>query len=230
MLSKLNPHECVPFMCLLYLDGHLPDLDSLPTPRLFADHVPFSLLPESVLDSGCRIVYLCRDPKDNFVSLWHHFFANASARGLAHLSFDEVFELFCLGVSIGGPIWEHALGYWRESLRRPERVMFMKYEEMKGDTGGSLKRLAEFIGCPFSEDEEREGKVEEIVGMCSFERLSGLEVNKSGRFGLVDKEVENQTFFRRGKIGDWKSHLTAEMAAQLDQITKEKLRGSGLEC
>ncbi|KAK1296008.1 Cytosolic sulfotransferase 12 [Acorus calamus] len=224
MLSKLNPHECVPFLSYLYFEGRLPDLDSLPAPRLFSAHVPFSLLPKSVLTSGCRIVYLCRDPKDNFVSLWHHIFARAP-RDLSHHSLDEFFELFCSGVSMGGPIWDHALDYWRESLRRPERVMFMKYEQLKGDTGGCLKRLAEFIGCPFSEEEEREGKVEEIVGMCSFERLSGLEVNKHGRFG----SVKNQTFFRRGEVGDWKSHLTPEMAERLDRITEEKLRGSGLE-
>ncbi|KAK1273193.1 Cytosolic sulfotransferase 5 [Acorus gramineus] len=193
-----NPHECVPFLSNLYLDGRLQDLDSLPAPRLFSAHVPYSLLPDSVLTSGCRIVY--------------------------H-SFDEFFELFCLGVSMGGPIWEHTLGYWRESLRRPERVMFMKYEQLKGDTRESLKRLGEFIGCPFSEEEEREGRVEEIVGMCSFERLSGLEVNKYGRFG----SVKNQTFFRRGEVGDWKSHLIPEMAERLDRITEEKLRGSGLE-
>ncbi|KAK1273535.1 Cytosolic sulfotransferase 5 [Acorus gramineus] len=230
MLSKLNPHECVPFISFLYNDGRLPDLDSLHEPRLFAEHVPFSLLPESVLGSGCRIVYLCRDPKDNLVSLWHYMLARAHARGLAQYhSFDEVFELFCSGISMGGPMWDHVLDYWRESLRRPERVMFMKYEQLKGDTGGCLKRLAEFIGCPFSEEEEREGKVEEIVEMCSFERLSELEVNKNGRRGIGSREIENKEFFRKGVVGDWKRHLTAEMAEQLDRITEEKFRGSGLK-
>ncbi|KAK1296131.1 Cytosolic sulfotransferase 5 [Acorus calamus] len=230
MLSKVNPHECVPFLSILYSDGRLPDLDSLPAPRLFAEHIPFSLLPESVLGSGCRIVYLCRDPKDNLVSLWHHTLAWVRVQGLAQChSFNEVFELFCSGVSMGGPIWDHALDYWRESLRRPERVMFMKYEQLKGDTGGCLKRLAEFIGCPFSEEEEREGKVEEIVGMCSFERLSELEVNKNGRMSVGNKEFENKEFFRKGEVGDWNRHLTAEMAERLDRITEEKLRGSGLE-
>ncbi|KAK1274305.1 Cytosolic sulfotransferase 12 [Acorus gramineus] len=229
MLSKMNPHECVPFMSKLYLDGRLSDNNSLPAPRLFAVHTPFFLLPESVLSSGCRIVYLCRDPKDNFVSLWHHFFVCAGVRGLAHFSFDEVFELFCSGVTMGGPIWEHALGYWRESLQRPERVMFMKYEEMKADTGGSLRRLSEFIGCPFLEEEEREGKVEEIVEMCSFERLSGLEVNKNGSIVFGRGEIKNKGFFRKGEVGDWKRHLSLEMAERLDRITEEKLRGSGLE-
>ncbi|KAK1296383.1 Cytosolic sulfotransferase 15 [Acorus calamus] len=230
MLSKLNPHECVPFITSLYHNGRLPDLDSLPVPRLFAEHAPFSLLPESVPGSGSRIVYLCRNPKDNLVSLWHHSLARARARGVAQYhSFDEVFELFCSGISMVGPIWEHALGYWRESLRRPERVMFMKYEQLKGDTGGCLKRLAEFIGCPFSEEEEREGKVEEIVGMCSFERLSELEVNKTGRMSFGSTEIENKEYFRKGEVGDWNRHLTAEMAERLDRIIEEKLKGSGLE-
>ena len=40
--------------------------------------------------------------------------------------------------------------------------------------------------------------------------------------------MENSSYFRAGKIGDWANHLTEEMSKKLDVIVEEKLRGSGL--
>ena len=86
-----------------------------------------------------------------------------------------------MGASEYGPYGDHLLGYWKESLERPERVLFLKYEDLKGDLSSHLKGLADFLGHPFSVEEEREGVVEKIAKLCSFESLSSLEVNKTGR-------------------------------------------------
>ncbi|MFQ6641949.1 hypothetical protein Gotur_016710 [Gossypium turneri] len=80
------------------------------------------------------------------------------------------------------------------------------------------------MGYPFSSEEQQQGVPENIVKMCSFDNLSGLKVNKTGRH----RETENNIFFRKGKIGDWKNYLTTEMAQRLDQRTMQKLSGSGL--
>lgn len=40
----------------------------------------------------------------------------------------------------------------RESLRRPEKVLSLKYEDMMKDPIGNLKKLAEFSECPFSKE------------------------------------------------------------------------------
>ncbi|XVF76018.1 hypothetical protein PTKIN_Ptkin13bG0234000 [Pterospermum kingtungense] len=61
----------------------------------------------------------------------------------------------------------------------------------------------------------------------SLKNLSNLEVNKTGKYGDAEKGVENKVYFRKGKIGDWKNHLTPEMGEQLDNIMEEKLSGSG---
>ena len=64
----------------------------------------------------------------------------------------------------------------------------------------------------------------------SFENLSSLEVNKSGitQVGTNFLSLKNSSFFRKGEVGDWKNHLILEMAMRLDQITEQKLKGSGL--
>ncbi|XP_031282381.1 cytosolic sulfotransferase 3-like [Pistacia vera] len=90
-------------------------------------------------------------------------------------------------------------GYWNESIKRPEKILFLKYEEMKKDTRGQVKKLASFPGKPFVNEEE----VDKILWRCSLERLKNLEVNKSG----IDPwdGLAYKTYFRLGNVGDWKN-------------------------
>ena len=186
--------------------------------------MPMSLLPPETRSLGCRVVYLCRDPKDCFVSLWH--FWNRFAPSPWDLG--EALQQFCDGVSLFGPFWEHVLGYWRWHVERPEQVLFLTYEELAADTLGQLQRLAAVLGRPFT-SEEREARVDrEIVEACAMESLAGLEVNRSGKTAMNETSVANNIFFRRGVVGDWKNHLTPEMARRIDEISESKFRGTGL--
>lgn len=97
---------------------------------------------------------------------------------------------------------------------------------MLADPLGIVKRVADFVGHPFTKDEEREGVGKKIVDLCSFTKLTGLDVNKKREGG--SKFDINHTFFRKGLAGDWKNHLTAEIAERVDTITRLKLEGSGL--
>ncbi|KAF7031871.1 hypothetical protein CFC21_043125 [Triticum aestivum] len=224
-LAAHSPHQLIPFLEFqVFANGRIPDLSSLPAPRLLMTHIPSRSLPESVAASGCKVVYLCRDPKDCFVSLWH--FWNRFAPSPWDL--DEALQQFCDGVSLFGPFWEHVLGYWRWHVERPEQVLFLTYEELAADTLGQLRRLAAFLGRPFT-SEEREARVDrEIVEACAMESLAGLEVNRSGKTDMTENSVANNIFFRRGVVGDWKNHLTQEMARRIDEISESKFRGSGL--
>ncbi|KAL6570965.1 hypothetical protein OROGR_000515 [Orobanche gracilis] len=221
-----NPHDLVPFLEIkLFIDNQIPDLSSTSSPRLFSTHLPFVSLPERVRrDPGHKIVYLCRNPKDILVSLWH-FTNSLKHRDAKANSFDEVFDMFCRGISLFGPFWDHVLDYWKKSRENPDRVFFLKFEDMKETPGCVIRRMAGFLGCPFGEGEEESGLVDEILKMCSFDHLRGLEVNKNGKLSSGE---ENKAFFRRGVVGDWKNYLGDDMAERIDRITREKFNGTSL--
>ncbi|KAF0913333.1 hypothetical protein E2562_021982 [Oryza meyeriana var. granulata] len=222
-IAAHSPHQLVPFLeNQVFINDRIPDLSSLPAPRLLMTHIPSQSLPDSVAASGCKVVYLCRDPKDCFVSLWH--FLNR----FRPWDIDEAHRHFCDGVSLFGPYWEHVLGYWRWHVERPSQVLFLTYEELAADTLGQLRRLAEFVGRPFTVEEQEAGADWKIVEACAMESLSGLEVNRSGTVDMADKTYANNIFFRRGVVGDWRNHLTPEMARRIDEITNIKFKGSGL--
>ncbi|KAK3407670.1 hypothetical protein EUGRSUZ_J00070 [Eucalyptus grandis] len=222
-LLTSNPHEVVPF-----IEHKLwPDLDGLADPRLFATHIPYPSLPESVKWSDCRIIYICRNPLDTVVSSWHFLVETARSEDQPDWSLEEHFETFCQGQVLFGPFWDHITGYWKESLERPRKVLFLKFEDLKEDIGGQLKKVAEFVGLPFTEEEEEGGVIEEIANLCSLKTLKDLEVNKSGK--LLGRIVEKRSFFRKGEVGDWVNHLTPSMVDRLNSIIQEKMRPFGLE-
>ena len=104
-------------------------------------------------------------------------------------------------------------------------MLFLRYEEMLRDPVEGVRKLARFVGQPFSPAEEEAGVVAQIVRLCSIEKLKNLEVNSGGSYG---SPFANDWYFRRGGTGDWANHMTPDMARRLDAIVEEKLGGSGL--
>ncbi|CAM0958979.1 unnamed protein product [Alopecurus aequalis] len=220
-LLTRHPQHIVPFLEIPGYGGGAADLEALPSPRLLATHIPISLLPPETTTCGCRVVYLCRDPKDALVSSLH--FENKLLQGkgaLNRISMDDAFSMFCEGFSSYGPFWNQCLEYWKASIEMPNNVLFFKYEELKSDPVPVVRKLARFLGAPFTEDEESAGVAQQVVKLCSFETLTSLQVNQVA--GV------SSAYYRKGQVGDWVNHMSLEMGQQLDTIVRDKLQGSGL--
>uniref|UniRef100_A0ACD5ZM03 Uncharacterized protein n=1 Tax=Avena sativa TaxID=4498 RepID=A0ACD5ZM03_AVESA len=224
-LLTTHPHRAVPYIEIPSpgTDHAHRHLEALPSPRLLATHMPMSLLP---LHAGSRVVYLCRDPKDTLVS---KFYFERRISETSDLSMDSAFSMFCDGFSSSGPFWDHCLEYWKESLARPNNVLFLRYEEIKSDPVQVVRKLAAFLGVPLTQEEESSGAAQEVVSLCSFEKLTSLQINQVGGVDRGNRlYVGNSMFYRKGEVGDWMNHMSHEMGEKLDRIVREKLQGSGL--
>ncbi|XP_010670589.2 cytosolic sulfotransferase 15 [Beta vulgaris subsp. vulgaris] len=228
-LHAHNPHELVlHFEYKLYTDymkGCAPDFTKLPSPRLFATHVPYPSLPNTIKTSKCKIIYVCRNPLDTFISSWHFFLEVERNESLTPNMIEDYFGKFCKGDFPFCPYEDHIVGYWKESMATPDKVLFMEYEGLKEDSNAQVRRLVEFLGCPFSEEEEKENVIDEIIKLCSLDSLKQMEVNKSGKFYDF---VENKALFRKGEVGDWTNYLTPSMLKEHYQVMQEKFKRSGL--
>ncbi|KAL0295932.1 UNVERIFIED_CONTAM: Cytosolic sulfotransferase 5 [Sesamum radiatum] len=192
------PHMLVPFLDLnVYWEQDNPDLENIPNPKIFSTHMHFKMLPVSIHETDCRIIYLCRNPLDQFVSYIHFSSQNDIGKGTDPVGMDEAFDMYCQGFSTYGPFWDDILGYWNAHTQNPGKVLFLKYEDLKEDITSQVKKIAEFIGFPFSLEEEEQGLIDQISGLCSFESLSNLAVNKTGDLNGIAK---NSSFFRGDKL------------------------------
>ncbi|XP_010419431.1 PREDICTED: cytosolic sulfotransferase 18-like [Camelina sativa] len=228
-LLKCNPHELVPFIEIEF--AFFPQVDVIKNKgnTLFSTHVQHGLLPDSVAKSGCKMVYIWRDPKDTFISMWTFFQKQRSDLGPL-ITLEESFDMFCHGVSVYGPYLDHVMGYWKAYQENPDQILFLKYETMRADPLPYVKRLAQFMGYGFTAEEEKKGVVEKVVNLCSFETLKSLEVNEGEKIreDIPLAHFSNSAYFRKGKVGDWHNYLTPEMAARIDGLMYEKFKGSGL--
>ncbi|KAH7536709.1 hypothetical protein FEM48_Zijuj03G0015100 [Ziziphus jujuba var. spinosa] len=95
-----HPHDLV-FSVEYKLYRHsLPrNLDQLSQPRIFATHTHYTSLPHSIIHSNCRIVYICRNPLDNFVSYWHFSRATKNVN-IKPGPIDESFVNYCAGYDV----------------------------------------------------------------------------------------------------------------------------------
>ncbi|CAI0437818.1 unnamed protein product [Linum tenue] len=232
VLTRMNPHELIPTLEVFFLTDQVQKdlvLESSGGGRLLQTHLAYTCLPEAVKNSGrgSKIVHVTRNPKDTLVSMWHFYnkVFECPAGGTSPFPMEGAVESFCSGVLPWGPFYEHVVGYWEESKKRPDDVFFLKYEDLCRDPKEHVRKLASFLGKPFppvGDDEE----VEKVLWLSSLGRLKELEVNKN----VVSKltQIPNSSFFRKGTVGDWKNYLTPQMAERVDQLTQLKLHGTGL--
>ncbi|CAL1384854.1 unnamed protein product [Linum trigynum] len=221
ILLKENPHCVVPTLDITFLQDRVQHmlLNSPPgRGRLLHTHLPCSYLPEKARSSGCKLVYVARNPKDTLVSLWHFHNKNVE---VDQFPLESAVETFCSGVMPFGPFYEHVVGYWEESKKRPDEVLFLKYEDLCRNPEEQVRKLASFLS------REKWIDVEKVLWRSSLNRLKELEVN-TGEVVNEGQHFRNSTYFRKGTVGDWKNYLTSDMARRIDQLTRVKLQGTGL--
>ncbi|RVW79684.1 Flavonol 4'-sulfotransferase [Vitis vinifera] len=114
-----------------------------------------------------------------------------------------VAKLFtCIAIQKDVPVslWKFAR-YWKARLEWPHRVLLLRYEDLQTEPIVHVKTLAEFMGQPFSLEDDQEGVVHKMIKLCSFENLSNLEVNKIGTPAASPTCVRaNDVYFRRVRL------------------------------
>lgn len=195
--------------------GMIEFLKTMPHRRLFTSHLPYPLMPRCS-DTTAKIIYVARNPKDVAISTYFH---NQSKLGYEG-AWEEHFQLF-LNNDVGfGPYLDHVLPWWHAS-QTDEHILFMKYEDMKQDHAGSVAKIASFLNL-----EADPQLIDTVVALSSFQSMKSGE---STNFEWIPQKADKPKHFRKGDIGDWRNHFSAEQSLQMDELVVATLKGSGLQ-
>ncbi|KAL0443555.1 UNVERIFIED_CONTAM: Cytosolic sulfotransferase 15 [Sesamum latifolium] len=119
-LLSSTSHDLVPFLELdIYRNEENPDIKSIPSPRILATHVPYQVLPDSINESGSKIIYICRNPLDQFISHRHFLLKNRLQPEEEPLSLDEAFDMYCNGFIHSGPSGITCSGSGMQAWKNP---------------------------------------------------------------------------------------------------------------
>lgn len=190
-------------------------LQTLAGRRLFTSHLPLALMPDFSATKG-KYIYVARNPKDTAVSFYYHDRSKAGYDG----SWAEHLSLFMQGQVMYGSYFDNLLPWWQAS-QTAANILFLKYEEMQHDLAGAVTQIAHFIDVPIDQP-----LLERVVAGSSFQAMS---TNEKTNFNWVPQRAGLPTHFRKGEIGDWRNHFTAEQSERMDQLYREKMHGSQLQ-
>lgn len=105
----------------------------------------------------------------------------------------------------------HVLGWWAPDER--PGVVFVRYEDLRRDCRGTLTRVV----TAYAGREIDPWRIEMAVEKFSMERATGRRPGEEAR----------GAFIRKGIVGDWRTHFTAEAAAVFDRSGGTALRRLG---
>ncbi len=181
--------------------------------------------PETEFD-GKKTIFLARHPCDIAVSYYFHSVHRTKSyrRDIVNLPAniaDMPLVDFVMSKDHGLPFIIGYLNEWAGILARIERGLLVRYEDMRKEPAAELKRIADFIGDSFTDEQ-----IAEAVAFASFERLKDME--RGDHFGsrrLSARDPSNPDSFkvRRGKIGGFRDYFTPTEIAAMEAMVRIRL-------
>lgn len=242
---------------LLFPDGNFPAPPSMLSPWLDMRFVPLELILGGLemqqnrrfikthlpldgmrYEPQVKYVYVSRDGRDVFMSLWNHY-TNMLPEKFVHMNNipgmvgdpfplppEDIHEFWSTWVSknwfeneLGGwPYWSHLSNVqsWWDYKHMPN-IEFFHYNDFLNDTEVEIKRLAAYL--EIEVDDKYWPQIIDAISLDSM-RARGPEYAPDG--GAFWKGGAD-TFLNKGTNGRWKDVLSEEELAQYDELSEKAL-------
>jgi aryl sulfotransferase len=203
--------------------------------RSIKTHLPLDGLP---FHQSIKYLYIGRDPRDVFMSLWN-FYRNFSPEffnainGVAGRVGDElphcpgdIHELWHNWITRGWFPWEtegypflsvmqHAQSWW--SYGHLPNILFVHYADLLADLEGGIRRIARFL-----EIDPLDDAWPVIVRNCSFAEMKTHGAELMPMLSPLLKGGSD-AFFNKGTNGRWREMLSSEELKLYDEVAKREL-------
>ncbi|XP_045176915.2 sulfotransferase 1B1-like [Mercenaria mercenaria] len=187
-----------------FLDFQPPEIvEAIPSPRVLNCHYPCKLTPNGVFRKKVKIVQVMRNPKDVFVSFYHH-----------HKYFDKENQIKSFqdylprmtgdyGLYHFYPWFQYVKEWERFSKNHPDQIINIYYEDLKENPVREIKKLDKFLDMERSED-----LITKIANACNFENLKKADLEIKVQEEISEADDRPSPMYRKGQVGDWKNYFT----------------------
>jgi hypothetical protein len=139
----------------------------------------------------------------------------------AHGSDISVFDFVMHDAGLRATI--RFLNEWAEELPRMKNILIVRYEDMRRDTRGEIKRILQWFG-----QNPTEAEIEDIVEYTSVENLRKLEAKQTFRTAgkrMRPGDVGNPDSYkvRRAKVGGFRDYFSDEQVQQIESYIRANL-------
>ncbi|HTD14215.1 MAG TPA: sulfotransferase domain-containing protein [Chthoniobacterales bacterium] len=136
-----------------------------------------------------RVIYLVRDGRDAIISYFHFLAALGEA--------PDFLKLVTTGEGLFPCRWHEHIEAWLANPHGAE-MMIIRYESLKQDIVGELKRISQFAGL-----ERDRSMLERIAQNSTFAAMSERE----RKLGWQDAWPKDKAFVRRGIVGSFRDEM-----------------------
>ena len=208
---------------LLPAAGGMSSFDRMASPRMIFTHFHADALPKEVFTQKRKIVRLIRNPKDVAVSAFYH--RQVMPKVCSTMTWNEYIETLMdviEGKKESGELFLIKGSDWftyeldsEAKLNNLDHSIVLYYEDLKEDMFVQLKKLAQFLGK--HHNDEFLAKIAEKTNISYVKRNKDLSMH--------DVMMQDGSLYRKGVIGDWRNHFTADQARRFDAIIESKMKG-----
>lgn len=160
-----------------------------------------------------KAVYLVRDIRQTLPSFYRHTTTRIGRKIAPH----EWVRLYLMGLY--GPRWDQHVHSWlaKGGGALGERLLVIRYEDMKSHPVSELERVARFLGIPFEPQ-----RAEQAVEMSAPEVMRQWEAKTVGP--LRDP---NDSFYRGGVVNEWESLFAEQDRDRILRCSEDAVRLAG---
>ena len=190
-------------------------LKRTPSPRLIKTHQYFD-------HRYPRTIYIVRDPRDVALSYYH--FQRKYRQITDQYPLENYVEDFVHG-RIGSRdwgTWAENVASWISTRAGQDNFLLLRYEDLIAETVQELGRVAAFLCVKVTQE-----RLQEIVRLCSADRMRQLEQHQSGQWVATKNRRNDIPFVRSARSGGWKSLLPPASAELIESAWGEVMTSVG---
>ena len=188
--------------------------DTLLRPRLFKTHCTAEQTPGI---GTASIILTVRDPRDCCVSFYHHLMnMTDSARDMAGHHRPASFAAH-VDTWLKFAAWFRNIKSWWP-YRDHEKVLLLRYQDLKRDLGASVDQIDEFLGWGLTPEQKAK-----VLEYSSFDWMKAHDEKFSGQTESGNYLFKPGRFIRQGKVGAYTDLITPELEKKILDRTHAEL-------